>query len=77
MLPAIALQEDAQKLKRNELDRLAAAWVTFDPDCTLFISTAKLRPFLAALPPPMGYLSAVPPSEEEVTAFVGTCNAVL
>jgi len=64
--------EDAQRLNREELERFASTWVAFDPECTLFISTTKLRSFLALLPPPMGFGPTYSPSTEEMTALVAS-----
>jgi len=64
--------EDSQRLNKDELERFAATWVQFDPECTLFISTAKLQSFLSVLPPPMGFGVTYQASAEEMVAFVAS-----
>lgn len=65
------VQEDSARLSREELEKFAVTWVQFDPECTLFMSTAKLRAFLAVLPPPMGFGVAYAASQEEMTQLIG------
>ena len=52
------------------LERFATTWVNFDPDCTMFMSTAQLRSFLIALPPPMGLGGLDDFSSDEVNKFI-------
>ena len=63
--------EDANRaLDSAALERFANTWVNFDPDCTMFMSTAQLRAFLLALPPPMGLGGLAVITNEEVNKFI-------
>lgn len=69
-----SMQSDEQRLGKDEMDAFAAAWVTLDPDCTLYMSAAGLRDFLVRLPPPMGLGALTKASPDEVKSFISECR---
>lgn len=67
-----AAEEDTGRVSQHDLDRFASLWTSFDPEATLFLSTARLRHFLALLPRPMGMAGIETPTPEETSAFVAS-----
>jgi len=53
-----------------DLERFSTTWVDFDPECTMFMSTAQLRAFLLALPPPLGLGGLMVVSNDDINKFI-------